>query len=1558
MGKAFFGLLFIFIASSSFSQSGSALVLSEIMFNPVSGNNEFIEIYNTSETQSFDLANYKIFYYNSNADIIASAGFGTILPPKSFAVIFEGDYDLEAGIYSTLVPSGSLKLKISDNSFGTSGMANTTGRPVWLVDASNDTIDSYSYSANNGTGYSDEKIVMTINSAAANWANCLVLNGSPGLKNSVTPLNYDLSVKRFSVSSFNPAEGQDVSISAVIYNSGYLTAVNYLVEIYNDSNLDSVGTTTEIIYSNTFSNLMPGDSNSINTILTSIKSGNYQLISNIVFYFDEDTTNNKKIIQFTAYPPAHNYNDLVINEIMYAPFSGESEWVEIFNRTSEPINLKKWKIGDNSSSVLITNSDLIIQPSDYFVLSRDSSITNYFSNLTNFSVLSLPSLNNTGDAVVLKDSLSVLIDSIAYLPDWGGNEGGKSLERISINSSSTLKNNWGTSQSIFKATPGFINSLTPKDFDLKISAFKMKNDFALIGELADFEIKILNRGLNTSQNYILNIFNDSNKDSIPQIFELIGQVNGNSLAPGDSSALSFLTSSFIQGKNYFIARLDITPDYDSTNNIAFANFSGVAVNEVRNDIVINEIMYAPNSPEPEWIEIYNRSHKTIDLKNYKFAENSDTLTIITSSTLFSPGEFFVISASNTLTSFYNLPSPIAAVSFPSLNNAGDKLILLDSLNRTIDSLQYLSSWGGSSGRSLERIMSEYSSIDSSNWKTSQSKYKATPGYINSVTQKEYDIQVTDIVFNLEFPFFGDNISVSVKVKNTGTNPANFNLKLWDDVNLDSLANSIIAAIDGVNILAGDSVVAQFNYSIANIQSELGFLVTAYFTQDQDTSSNYFYKRISPGYLPGTILINEIMYSPINGEPEWVEIYNNSNDSINLKNWSIADILTTPTAVKINNEIYFEGKSYLILTKDSTLQFYHRAVPAKVSKLSIPNLNNDIDGVILKDNRGLTIDSVKYFSDWGGTGGKSLERLSLSSSSNLSGNWGSSIDLELSTPGRINSITPKQFDLSITEISFTPRFPTNGENVFINAKVKNNGSSPAVNFSVEFLVDTDSNQIVSQLLSRVDGLNLNSSDSALFTSSSSINNLNSKILGAAKIIFQNDEDTLNNYAEKTVEPGFSEKSVIINEILYAPENGEPEWVELVNISNQPIDLKDWSISDVLTTPTKAFITNTNVEIQPGEYFIITRDTSFYNFHSQVNYKVFIRNFGSLGNNEDGIILYDFRSGIIDSFSYKSSFGGTNGYSLERISTAQSTNDSSNWITSLSVSRSTPGEQNSIFNIPSYERNNLVVNEIMFDPDIDNSEFVEFLNISGDTVNVGGWKIQDENDNTFKLSQTSMPVPPNQYFLMMADTLTLSKYNLDFYPFKSVLKSSSLGLINTGELILLKDARGNTIDSVWYSDKWHNRNFIVIKNISLERINPNVSGNDSKNWNSNVNSLGASPGNTNSIFTENQNRSNKISVSPNPFSPDNDGFEDFTLINYSLSQQTSQVRIKIYDSRGRLVRTLLSNQPSGTNGSVVFDGIGDDGAALRIGIYIIFLEAINETEGVVENLKTTVVVARKL
>jgi len=57
-------------------------------------------------------------------------------------------------------------------------------------------------------------------------------------------------------------------------------------------------------------------------------------------------------------------------------------------------------------------------------------------------------------------------------------------------------------------------------------------------------------------------------------------------------------------------------------------------------------------------------------------------------------------------------------------------------------------------------------------------------------------------------------------------------------------------------------------------------------------------------------------------------------------------------------------------------------------------------------------------------------------------------------------------------------------------------------------------------------------------------------------------------------------------------------------------------------------------------------------------------------------------------------------------------------------------------------------------------------------------------------------------------------------------------------------------------------------------------------------------------------------------------------------------------------LVNSQASDSSCSVIFDGRDNSGEALCIGIYITFLEAINEGAGVVENLKIVIVVARKL
>ncbi len=134
--------LLLLLSASAFSQSDSTLILSEIMFNPQTGPNEFIELYNYSETESININGYKIKYSTSNPDVITDAGEGTVLPPKSFAIILEGDYPFGSGIYDGLIPPEALVLKISDNSFGTSGMANEN-RQIWMLSVTNDTLEAY-----------------------------------------------------------------------------------------------------------------------------------------------------------------------------------------------------------------------------------------------------------------------------------------------------------------------------------------------------------------------------------------------------------------------------------------------------------------------------------------------------------------------------------------------------------------------------------------------------------------------------------------------------------------------------------------------------------------------------------------------------------------------------------------------------------------------------------------------------------------------------------------------------------------------------------------------------------------------------------------------------------------------------------------------------------------------------------------------------------------------------------------------------------------------------------------------------------------------------------------------------------------------------------------------------------------------------------------------------------------------------------------------------------------------------------------------------------------------
>jgi hypothetical protein len=180
-----------------------------------------------------------------------------------------------------------------------------------------------------------------------------------------------------------------------------------------------------------------------------------------------------------------------------------------------------------------------------------------------------------------------------------------------------------------------------------------------------------------------------------------------------------------------------------------------------------------------------------------------------------------------------------------------------------------------------------------------------------------------------------------------------------------------------------------------------------------------------------------------------------------------------------------------------------------------------------------------------------------------------------------------------------------------------------------------------------------------------------------------------------------------------------------------------------------------------------------------------------------------------------------------------------------------------------------------------------------------------------------------------------------------------LNNTNDQIHMFDNVDNTIESVAYSSKWG-----VHDGYSLERINPYVHADDEANWGQSVDAFKHTMGAVNSIFIERKSTDQNLTVSPNPFSPDGDAHDNITMINYRIPVLTATINVKIFDVAGRLVSFLTKQNLMGTEHTIVWDGKDDNNNYCRMGIYIIYFEAISPERGIVFTEKTTVVLASVL
>ena len=451
--------------------SMSKVIINEVLDNEPSSETklEWVELYNL-ESSAVDLAGWT-FISKQDTTIFSS---GTFIPGENYLILarklvsnfpdtesFEYHWGNGSGIWGDCpeedFPAIEVKLSLT-NSAGT----------VTLIDLEKNS-SSFSWNKDPGDGISWEKIFPQGNDSLSNWGFCIYSRGStPGKVNSLTPVPNDLSISAedLSMEPQSPEEDKTFRLKAVVKNSGDLTSEENLLCFFCDYDFDGRLEEDESLSSPL--NIPPLVSNQETTFVKelSLSKGIYRLYAQTGE--DDKDYNNQAYINLRI---GSNLPDIVINEFICSPNDNQPEWVELYNRTDTLINLKNYLFGDSVAQSFLTNEDLNLNPHDYLVLTENYSLFLSSYPEVNCSIIEPASwhiLNNSGDRIILKDSLGFVMDEVIY--SSGADIKGVSQERISPERKSSDPDNWWRSVDPKGSTPCKINSIqdSPSSDEVKV----------------------------------------------------------------------------------------------------------------------------------------------------------------------------------------------------------------------------------------------------------------------------------------------------------------------------------------------------------------------------------------------------------------------------------------------------------------------------------------------------------------------------------------------------------------------------------------------------------------------------------------------------------------------------------------------------------------------------------------------------------------------------------------------------------------------------------------------------------------------------------------------------------------------------------------------------------------------------------------------------------------------------------------------------------------------------------------------------------------------------------
>lgn len=289
----------------------------------------------------------------------------------------------------------------------------------------------------------------------------------------------------------------------------------------------------------------------------------------------------------------------------------------------------------------------------------------------------------------------------------------------------------------------------------------------------------------------------------------------------------------------------------------------------------------------------------------------------------------------------------------------------------------------------------------------------------------------------------------------------------------------------------------------------------------------------------------------------------------------------------------------------------------------------------------------------------------------------------------------------------------------------------------------------------------------------------------------------------------------------------------------------------------------------------------------------------------------------------------------------------------------------FGIPNpIAEGDILINEIMFDPIAPGVDYVELYNPTDKTFDLSELMLgvvketfPNPADTTLKeIASDSRLLLPQSYVLLSTNSQIVGQ-QYDCATDNFVQMESFPIYANAGGTAVVMSKSGVVIDQMYFSEKMHYPLLKVTKGVALERVSFNQPSMDANNWHSAAESVHfGTPGYANSMMQNAEPSEDAVSVSPEVFSPDGDGFDDDCFINYHFDEAGYTMNVYIFNVAGQLIKHLAKGELVGQEGSVIWNGTDNNNNRVPIGVYVVVTEVFN-LDGVVKKYKNAAVVATR-